>query len=272
MLRSLVSTICPYCATGCGFYLVVEKSKATGIEYMLEHPSSQGALCPKGNAALEIIDHPERLRYPLKRKGEGFVRISWEEGLDLVPQYKGITKARLGIGGLTWPYASTDHPGTPILHTQGFKLPEGRALMVLVQYKPASESPDNKYPFVLTTGRVAVHHNAGSMTRRSPSLAEREPDLFIEINPIDSGTLYIKNGETMDVSSSHGETTTLARVTDRVKRGVVFMPRPFPGHQCRHHRRQGCQGEDSRIQGCCLQSIPEGIDACLRRCLKVHRL
>jgi hypothetical protein len=68
---SMFLHICPYCAAGRGFYLVVEKGKATDIEYMLEHPTSQGALCPKGNAALEIIDHPERLRYPLKRTGEG---------------------------------------------------------------------------------------------------------------------------------------------------------------------------------------------------------
>ncbi len=101
--------------------------------------------------------------------------------------------------------------------------------MVPVQYKPASESPDNEYPLVLTTGRVAIHHNAGSMTRRSPSLAERGPDLFIEINPIDAGTLGIKNGETVDVSSARGRTTALARVTDIVKRGVVFMPFHFPG-------------------------------------------
>jgi formate dehydrogenase (coenzyme F420) alpha subunit len=101
--------------------------------------------------------------------------------------------------------------------------------MVPVQYKPASESPDNECPLVLTTGRVAIHHNAGSMTRRSPSPAEREPDLFIEINPIDTGTLGIKNGEMVEVSSARGETTALARVTDRVKRGVVFMPFHFQG-------------------------------------------
>ena len=159
----------------------------------------------------------------------------------------------MGIGGLTWSCASTDHPGTSILHTQGFKLPEGTGLLAPVQYKPASESPDNKYPLVLTTGSVAVHHNAGSMTRRSPSLAEHEPDLFIELNPIDSGTLGIKNGETADVSSAHGETTALARVTDRVKRGVVFMcpsisraPMPSPPMPGVSRRRF----QNSRLAAC----------------------
>ena len=45
------------------------------------------------------------------------------------------------------------------------------------------------------------------------------------------------------------------------------MPFHFPGPMP-HHRRQGCRGEDPRVQGCCLQSLPEGIDACLRRCLR----
>ena len=88
----------------------------------------------------------------------------------LVPQYGGITRERLGDAGLIWPCPNPDHPGTPILHSQGFKLAEGRATIVPVPYRPAAEDASWDYPFILTTGRVAVHHNAGSMTRRSPSL------------------------------------------------------------------------------------------------------
>jgi len=64
-------------------YLAVENGKATGIEYMTDHPACEGALCPKGNAVLEVLNHEERLKYPLKKVGEDFVRISWEEALDL---------------------------------------------------------------------------------------------------------------------------------------------------------------------------------------------
>ncbi|NTV28082.1 MAG: hypothetical protein HGA93_05320, partial [Methanothrix sp.] len=55
MPQVLVPTVCPYCAAGCGFYISVEKERATGIEYMPEHPANEGALCSKGNAALEIL-------------------------------------------------------------------------------------------------------------------------------------------------------------------------------------------------------------------------
>jgi len=146
-----------------------------------------------------------------------------------VPQYAGITRERLGEGGLIWPCPDPHHPGTPILHSAGFKLADGRASIVPVRYRPAAEGPGREYPLLLTTGRVAVHHNAGSMTRRSPSLLRREPDLFVEINPADAFPLRIAGGDPVLVETPRGGAEALARLTDRVKRGVVFMPFHFPG-------------------------------------------
>ena len=147
----------------------------------------------------------------------------------LVPQYGGITRPRLDGMGLIWPCPNEDHPGTPILHIGGFKLQDSRASIVPVQYRPAAEDASWDYPFVLTTGRVAVHHNAGSMTRRSPSLIERDPELFMEINTADAARLKIADGDEVLVTSPRGETSARARLTDKVKRGVVFMPFHFPG-------------------------------------------
>jgi formate dehydrogenase alpha subunit len=146
-----------------------------------------------------------------------------------VPQYSGITRERLNGFGLVWPCPSSDHPGTPILHAQGFKLKDSRAIIMPVHYKPAAEDVSREYPFILTTGRVSVHHNAGSMTRRSPSLMEREPDPFVEINTADAYKLSIADGEEVMITTPRGKTTALARLTDRVKSGVVFMPFHFPG-------------------------------------------
>ncbi len=76
-------TICPYCSLGCGFYLKLEAGKAAGIRYMPEHPVNEGSLCPKGNTVLEVLNHPDRLKYPLKKTETGWERIEWEEALDL---------------------------------------------------------------------------------------------------------------------------------------------------------------------------------------------
>ena len=147
-----------------------------------------------------------------------------------VPQYAGITRERLGKeGSLVWPCPSPDHPGTPILHSAGFRLADGRAAIVPVPYRPAAEAPSREYPLVLTTGRIALHHNAGSMTRRSPSLIGRVPDLFAEINPADAEELGIGDGDLVTVSTERGEAQAFARLTEGMKRGVVFMPFHFPG-------------------------------------------
>lgn len=81
---SLVPSICPYCGVGCGLYLAVNDGILTGLEYMKEHPTNQGALCPKGNACLDIVYHRERLRYPMKKVNGQFERIAWDEALALV--------------------------------------------------------------------------------------------------------------------------------------------------------------------------------------------
>ncbi len=82
--RKFVPTVCPYCGCDCGLYVVVEEGVAKNIEYMEEHPVCQGSLCPKGNAALEVVYHSERLRYPLKRENGSLKRISWDEAIELV--------------------------------------------------------------------------------------------------------------------------------------------------------------------------------------------
>ncbi|HQI90157.1 MAG TPA: formate dehydrogenase subunit alpha [Methanotrichaceae archaeon] len=82
--RSMVATICPYCACGCGFYLEVERGQARRIIPRSDHPVNQGALCPKGWASLEMIHHPERLKWPLRRTADGWERLSWQQALQIL--------------------------------------------------------------------------------------------------------------------------------------------------------------------------------------------
>jgi len=65
------------------------------------------------------------------------------------------------------------------------------------------------------------------MTRRSPSLQKREPDLFLEVNLKDAQELDVADGDEVTVASGRGETVAVARLTDGMKRGVVFMPFHF---------------------------------------------
>ncbi len=97
---SLVPSICPYCGVGCGFYIRVQDGTAVGLEYKKDHPTNEGALCPKGNSALDLVYHPERLHYPLKRVGGDFERISWDEALGLIAEHIIRTRQEHGADAL----------------------------------------------------------------------------------------------------------------------------------------------------------------------------
>jgi len=148
----------------------------------------------------------------------------------LVPQYGGMTRERISkIGGLRWPCPDDRHPGTDILHTQRFSTPDGRARMAAVANQPPAEATSPEYPILLTTGRIVLHYNGGSMTLRSPSLQERDPELYVEIHPEDAHGLGIAAGDMVVVSTRRGRTEARARLTEKVRPGVVFMPFHYHG-------------------------------------------
>jgi anaerobic selenocysteine-containing dehydrogenase len=83
-----IPTYCALCISRCGSIAVVENGRFVALEPDPSHPTGK-ALCAKGRAAPELVYHPERLRYPLKRTrpkddgDPGWQRISWDEALDL---------------------------------------------------------------------------------------------------------------------------------------------------------------------------------------------
>jgi len=148
-----------------------------------------------------------------------------------VASYGGITSERIKtlVGGLIWPCPTPDHPGTPILHRETFATPDGLGRFTPVEYQPPKELPDDEYPLLLTTGRVVMHYNAGTMTRRSTSLLKRNPELFIEINPVDAQKLGITLDEEVTVITRRGNVTASASISQNTPAGTVFMPFHFPG-------------------------------------------
>ena len=75
-------TGCVLCAQNCGLEVFVENNRMTKIKPDKSNPRSQGYACRKG---LNVIYHqyPEdRLTEPLKRVGEGFESISWDQAVD----------------------------------------------------------------------------------------------------------------------------------------------------------------------------------------------
>jgi len=86
--EGIVKTVCSVCMCSCGVLAHVKDGKVVEIKGDPAHPNNKGALCPKGSSGIDLLYHPDRLNYPLKRagkKGEGnWQRISWDEALDII--------------------------------------------------------------------------------------------------------------------------------------------------------------------------------------------
>jgi formate dehydrogenase major subunit len=148
----------------------------------------------------------------------------------MTPSYAGLSPERLQNkpGGIPWPCLATDDPGTPILYTKSFNRPGGKGKMMPAEYIPPAETPTEEFPLVLTSGRVVLQYNAGSMTRRSRSLEEREPELFVQINPQTAESYGVREQTEALVTTRRGEARAKVRLTPRIPPGVLFMPFHFP--------------------------------------------
>ena len=74
---------------------------------------------------------------------------------------------------------------------------------------------------------MMFHYHTGTMTRRTPVLASEVETGFVEIHPDDAERLSIADGEMVKVSSRRGEIEIAAQVTDKIRRGMIFIPFHF---------------------------------------------
>jgi formate dehydrogenase alpha subunit len=147
-----------------------------------------------------------------------------EEMGRVVPEYAGVQYQRLEREGLQTPVWDNSHPGTPYLFAESF--PRGKGKFHTLEYVPSVESPDEEYPFILTTGRLLEHWHGGTLTRHS-KLDGLYPEARIEINPADGARLKIEDGQAVRVSSRRGTIVLRAWLTQRTTVGVVFIPMHF---------------------------------------------
>jgi formate dehydrogenase alpha subunit len=184
------------------------------------------ALDPPGDARDDswiIAEVAQRLGYDMGDVSAGSVM---REIASLTPSYGGISYQRLeSEGAKHWPCPTTDHPGTPILHANGFA--RGKGLFSAVEYKPPAELPDEEYPLLLTTGRLLTHFHTGTMTRRVKPLDELVPKNFVWVNPADAKKYELEDGMDVAVQSRRGTIRLDVKVTEEVGEGVIFIPFHF---------------------------------------------
>jgi formate dehydrogenase major subunit len=138
----------------------------------------------------------------------------------LTPTFRGVSYKKLDeLGSIQWP-CNDEHPlGTPTMHIDEFV--RGKGKFIITEYVPTSEKVTQKYPLILTTGRILSQYNVGAQTRRTKNVAWHEEDL-VEIHPHDAEERGVESGDWVGIVSRSGETVLRAQITERVQPGVIY--------------------------------------------------
>ena len=91
-----VTTICPYCGTGCEFELNVKGNEVVKVTTRSDHPVNSFALCVKGRFGFDFINHKDRLKTPLIKENGVFREATWDEAYDLI--YKRFSELKEKYG------------------------------------------------------------------------------------------------------------------------------------------------------------------------------
>jgi formate dehydrogenase len=76
-----VHTFCRYCLASCGIEVTVEDNTVTKIAPDKQNPHSWHDFCAKGRTASQLVVHPRRILNPMRRVGDSYVEMSWEEAI-----------------------------------------------------------------------------------------------------------------------------------------------------------------------------------------------
>ena len=105
--------VCNLCEAICGLEITLDDGRVTGVRGNAADPLSRGHICPKGVAIGDLHTDPDRLRRPVRRDGDAWTEIGWDEALDLVAD--GLSRA-IRDGGRD---AVGIYLGNPNVHSLG---------------------------------------------------------------------------------------------------------------------------------------------------------
>ncbi len=157
-------------------------------------------------------DHPEQIM---------------QEIADLTPSFRGVSYEKIErLGSVQWPCnENTEEAGTPIMHIDKFV--RGKGKFFNTQYIASDEKVTQKFPLLLTTGRILSQYNVGAQTRRTPNNMWHSEDR-LEIHPHDAQERGISDMDWVGIESRAGRTVLRAEVSERMQPGVVYTTFHFP--------------------------------------------
>lgn len=146
-----------------------------------------------------------------------------DEVASLTPFFAGVNYERLeGYKTLCWP-VSADGKDTPLLYTEKFGHPDGKATFWPLEYVGPSEEANATYDLHLNNGRLLEHFEQGNMTFRVPGVMEITPENFVEVSPELASERGLESGRWVRLESPYGRVRVQALVTDRVAGKQMYM-------------------------------------------------
>ncbi len=90
------TTICPFCAVGCGLVVHAKNGRIVNIEGDPEHPINRGALCSKGSSLFQVANNERRLQKVLYRApgSDRWEEKAWDWALDAIARRMKDTRDR----------------------------------------------------------------------------------------------------------------------------------------------------------------------------------
>ncbi|WP_339196294.1 nitrate reductase [Aeribacillus sp. FSL k6-2211] len=180
----------------------------------------------------EVLGRGEYFRYSSAEEIFAELRLASRGGK---ADYYGITYERLCKERVYWPCPSVDHPGTGRLFEQSFAHPDGKARLAVVDNEYEKEEATEQYPLYVTTGRVLTHYLSGTQTRRSPALASRQIEAFMEIHPNTAKKYKIEPNTLVKIETMRGSAVLRSKYSDRIREDTIFVPFHWSGMQNINH-------------------------------------
>lgn len=130
--------------------------------------------------------------------------------------------------GLQWPVPDAASEGTPILFTERFATPSGKAKFVAAKWTTNQNTPNSQFPMALSIGRsLWSQDRTGTMARRNHVMAAIDPEPQLVININDAKRYGIATGDIVRVTSKFGSLEIKAHVQAGQPEGLLFMPSGF---------------------------------------------
>lgn len=205
MARHSKFRACPLCEAICGLELQFDDDKLVAIRGDDADPFSRGHICPKGNAILDLEADPDRLRKPMRRVGNDWQEISWDEAFSLAGEKLASIQKQFGANSIG------AYLGNPNVHHFGHIAYLPFLLKLIRTQNVFSASSVDQWPHQLVNAQMYGHQFLVPI----PDIDQTDYFLMLGANPIAS------NGSLMTVPD------VKERIKALTKRGqlVVIDPR-----------------------------------------------